>query len=73
MTANKTYRDRNTGLIGVFPESVALTFGFLEEVVDGAKVLINPPVSDAAIAGHIAHTKGTKPADEGAKPKEDAE
>jgi hypothetical protein len=73
MTASKTYRDRNTGLIGVFPESVALTFPYLEEVEDGAKALINPPVSDAAIAGHTAHHQGRKPADEGSKPKEDAE
>lgn len=55
MTVWRKYRNRNTGLVERYPETMAETFDYLEPVVDEAKALVNPPVSDAAIAGHIDH------------------
>ena len=67
MTTTRTYRDRNTGLVERYPESVAQAFAYLELVADDAKPLAYLPIPDEAIsakskkAGLIPDDKGDAP------------
>lgn len=57
MSDLRRYRDRNTGLVESYPAALGAVFPYLEEVDEDAKPLINPPVSEEAVAGHIAHAE----------------
>jgi hypothetical protein len=48
--AVKTYRNRDNGEIGVYPESLADVFPFLEEVAPDAKPLAYVPIPAEALA-----------------------
>lgn len=66
MSIRRRYRDRNTGLIEVYPESMARTFDFLEEVDDDAKPLAYVPITAEAIEDFTSTRKA-----EGSKPTKD--
>lgn len=67
MSNLRRYRDRNTGLIESYPESVARTFTFLEEVSEDAKPLAYVPISADVKADYLASRKGTKPEEDKTK------
>jgi hypothetical protein len=50
MSSVKSYRHKVTGLIGQFPEGVALVDQNLVEVADDAKPLAYTPIDEDAIA-----------------------
>ena len=72
MSDIRRYRDRNTGLVASYPAALGKVFPYLEEVDEDAKKLINPPVSEAAVEGHVAHheSKASKAKDQSAKVEE---
>lgn len=58
----RSFRNRITGVVEDYPESLADAFDYLELVDEDAKTLINPPQTPETVQGHTDHQEAKRAA-----------